>query len=530
MPNCDVAEIHRVAERVIAGCADSPKCCGDDQARVIRLVAHRVAHEAVYGATGQPLNLPVFGSPGAGKSFLIDKLRNLFDMIGMSETIAFAAFMGTAALVISGETLNHLADVPFGDGAWDGAQIDIASKAGNLQQRHRLLRFVVIDEISTVSPRLLWQSSENFKVAKLCNDPWGGLNVMLVGDFYQLPPPAGHSLEIDPAAVDPTHQTAIAGIELFRDCATHFVELPGQRRADGPWHDVLQHCRFGTYPSSSHHVLSERVVKGPNDPRLQHPKFRDALHIVYSNDVRTQINTQKVLEFAARTNQRIEWAVARDDCDAGVDDLAADRREWLTYPDSRCKQLPGMLPLVQGLPLILTDHVDRGLGLLRGTRVTCVRWAYHHKEEFVAPTDHRCLQYIPRYVIVRKEGATWCLPHLRPGEFPVQVDSGSRGSRRRWNAGSERNPVYVTRTQLPLAPGYAITCHGAQGTTLDAAVVELNLPPGANPIAAYIAISRVRRPEDLLILSQFKADVFRRGTPPERLALLEHFRQLPDAY
>ena len=65
---------------------------------------------------------------------------------------------------------------------------------------------------------------------------------------------------------------------------------------------------------------------------------------------------------------------------------------------------------------------------------------------------------------------------------------------------------------------------------MDAAVVELNLPPGANAIAAYVAISRVRRSEDLLILSSFKADVFRQGTPPERLALLEHFRQLPHAY
>jgi ATP-dependent exoDNAse (exonuclease V) alpha subunit len=86
------------------------------------------------------------------------------------------------------------------------------------------------------------------------------------------------------------------------------------------------------------------------------------------------------------------------------------------------------------------------------------------------------------------------------------------------------------RTQLPLAPGFAVTCHSAQGATLDAAVVELNLPPGANPIAAYIAISRVRHREDVLIVSHFKPDVFRIGTPPDRAALLEHFRRLPDTY
>lgn len=135
-----------------------------------------------------------------------------------------------------------------------------------------------------------------------------------------------------------------------------------------------------------------------------------------------------------------------------------------------------------------------------------------------------------RFVIVRREGAKWCLPGLRPGEYPVQPNSGSRGARRRWNAGSKQHPVFVMRTQLPLAPGFAVTCHSAQGMTLDAAVVELNLPPGANAIAAYVAISRVRRREDLLILSHFKADVFRQGTPPDRLALLEHFRRLPHTY
>ena len=66
--------------------------------------------------------------------------------------------------------------------------------------------------------------------------------------------------------------------------------------------------------------------------------------------------------------------------------------------------------------------------------------------------------------------------------------------------------------------------------TWDAAVVELNLPPSFNPVAAYVAISRVRRQQDVLILSRFKPDVFRRGTPAHRLDLLAHFRRLPGGY
>eukprot|EP00662_Eupelagonemidae_sp_cell21_P039238 gene39238-48058_t len=119
------------------------------------------------------------------------------------------------------------------------------------------------------------------------------------------------------------------------------------------------------------------------------------------------------------------------------------------------------VPLIEGLPLVLTDHLNRELGLLRGTRVTCVSWAWDHREPF----------------------------------YPVMPDSGSRGVRRKWNAGSKQNPVWVMRTQLPLAAGYAITCHAA----------PLNLPPGANPIAAYSS-SRVRRRSDLLIISRFKPD------------------------
>eukprot|EP00660_Eupelagonema_oceanica_P019525 gene19525-biopygen14880 len=66
------------------------------------------------------------------------------------------------------------------------------------------------------------------------------------------------------------------------------------------------------------------------------------------------------------------------------------------------------------------------------------------------------------------------------------------------------------RVQLPLLPDFGTTAHLAQGSTMPSALVELNLPASGDRTAAYIALSRVRRREDLFILRPFDATKLRR--------------------
>ena len=70
----------------------------------------------------------------------------------------------------------------------------------------------------------------------------------------------------------------------------------------------------------------------------------------------------------------------------------------------------------------------------------------------------------------------------------------------------------VRRTQLPIAPAFAVTAHASQGQTLRAAIVDLELPKGTSVIASYVALTRVKRREDLIIFRPFERKPFTQGS------------------
>ena len=69
-----------------------------------------------------------------------------------------------------------------------------------------------------------------------------------------------------------------------------------------------------------------------------------------------------------------------------------------------------------------------------------------------------------------------------------------------------------------------MTAHAAQGQTLPAAIVDLQLGRGVSVIASYVALARVRRREHLLIYRPFDFDIFTQGPPEGPELLLRHLR------
>lgn len=59
---------------------------------------------------------------------------------------------------------------------------------------------------------------------------------------------------------------------------------------------------------------------------------------------------------------------------------------------------------------------------------------------------------------------------------------------------------------------------------MDAAIVDLNLGKGTNPMTSYVAISRVKCRGDILIFRPFEKHLFRRGPARAPSALMAHLR------
>ena len=203
--------------------------------------------------------------------------------------------------------------------------------------------------------------------------------------------------------------------------------------------------------------------------------------------------------------------------------LWADDVKWSQRHDRGAGDLYGTLPLIEGMPVVLTDHVDRNPDkqLLRGKVGYIHSWVWDEKETSVMANGVRLLVLLPKVVFVKFPGATWILPGLSEKcVYPIVPRKGC------WflDHGAPHPALRVMRRQLPLAPAFAITAHAAQGQTLKAAIIDLRIGCDRSPAAAYVALTRVARTSDYLICCDFQLEPFTKVPPKGPELLLKTLR------
>ena len=78
--------------------------------------------------------------------------------------------------------------------------------------------------------------------------------------------------------------------------------------------------------------------------------------------------------------------------------------------------------------------------------------------------------------------------------------------------GYRKKPVLsVKRTQFMITPSLAVTAHAAQGRTMGAVIADLERGRGVSWMSSYVAITRVRRRENLLIFRPFDRKPYNEG-------------------
>ena len=70
------------------------------------------------------------------------------------------------------------------------------------------------------------------------------------------------------------------------------------------------------------------------------------------------------------------------------DALEAKKRHWLSFHDQKTGGIMGMLPLIKGLPVRLSDHVDRNMGLYKNTKCTIHSWSLNVFEALCSQYAH----------------------------------------------------------------------------------------------------------------------------------------------
>ncbi len=130
-------------------------------------------------------NVFLTGSAGTGKTFLLNKyikyLRN------RKITPVVLAPTGIAASHINGMTIHSFFGLGIKERVNDGL-INFLINQKFIKSRLSQLEVLIIDEVSMISPDLFETIDKILKKFKKSERPFGGVQVVLSGDFFQLPP------------------------------------------------------------------------------------------------------------------------------------------------------------------------------------------------------------------------------------------------------------------------------------------------------------------------------------------------------
>lgn len=194
------------------------------------------------------------GPPGAGKTYVLNQFIRLAKRTGKS--VAITASTGIAATHIGGTTIH----------SWSGLGIkdeltphDLEKLTGSSKytKRYNATDTLVIDEISMLHGARLDMVNAAAKAIRDDPRPFGGMQVVLVGDLFQLPPVSRGSSEVD----------FVHNSTAWQELAPHSVYLTEQHRQSGSdtLLDILSAMRSGDIEDIHRYALAERLGKIPDE-------------------------------------------------------------------------------------------------------------------------------------------------------------------------------------------------------------------------------------------------------------------------
>ena len=130
-------------------------------------------------------NVFLTGEPGAGKTYVVNQYVSYVTACGLK--VAVTASTGIAATHIGGMTIHSWSGIGARD-TLTAYDLDQITSTERIVKRMRNTNILIIDEISMLDGTLLDMVDLIAKTVRQSSEPFGGMQVVFVGDFFQLPP------------------------------------------------------------------------------------------------------------------------------------------------------------------------------------------------------------------------------------------------------------------------------------------------------------------------------------------------------
>ncbi|MBN2566265.1 MAG: AAA family ATPase [Candidatus Eisenbacteria bacterium] len=383
------------------------------------------------------------GGAGTGKSTLIRYLRAGSDM-----RMAVVAPTGVAALNAGGVTIHSLFKLPP-----KLIQAEDVKPAYD-RQLFEKLELLVIDEVSMVRPDLLDGVDRSLRLTRQRITPFGGVQVLLLGDLFQLPP------------VAPRDQQLV--LREMGYATDYFFSAKGV--ADSPLVAVLLTRVF----------------------RQVDPAFVELLNMV--REGKDLASVLAVINESCLAGEQ----VSKDDLVLTTTNRAADQRNRMELDRLKGQQRT-YTGAIEGTFKFENDRLPSPMDLALKPSARVMFTKNDDRKRWVNGTTGRVVELKTKSVRVELDDS---------GSEVVEVETVS-WEQYRYEYDDDEDQIVAKvvgrYSQLPLMLAWAVTIHKAQGKTLSRAVVDL----GARAFASgqvYVALSRVRALSDLRLLRPIRED------------------------
>jgi ATP-dependent exoDNAse (exonuclease V) alpha subunit len=233
-------------------------------------------------------NVFLTGAPGAGKTYVLNRFVERAERAG--KRVAVTASTGIAASHLGGTTIH----------SWSGLGIldslmpeDLRRLGGSerLVKRYNGTDVLVIDEVSMLHGARLDMINRLAKILRASDAPFGGLQVILVGDLFQLPPVSRGSANFDFAHLS----------EAWAELQPQICYITEQhRQADNDQLLVfLEAMRRSDLMEDQYEVIKERIGREPADSSV--------VTRLYAHNIDVDTINQRHLQALPGPAQSFEW-------------------------------------------------------------------------------------------------------------------------------------------------------------------------------------------------------------------------------
>ncbi len=375
----------------------------------------------------------IHGRAGTGKSTFINYFRNI-----SKKKILVVTFTGIASVNSKGKTIHSLFKFP--------PRLINNSDIKPLPPYMKYVDVIIIDEISMVRADLLDAIDVSLRKSKKSNIPFGGIQMIFIGDMFQLSP-------------------------VMMDKEQHIIN---QRYPKGPWF-FNSHAfkRLDKKPLFFEETYRQRdtIFKMALE-RVRENKISNKLLVYFNKRVEAFDKIPKNVMVLAPTNRRTNQINLKKLNSLQTEEFEYKSQVWGIFPD---KYMPTdkLLKLKVGAQIMTVkngdDYVNGSIGIVKKLERDKIFVKIKNRIIKIEPVEWERFDY-------KKIKEKVYRPHVI-GKF----------------------------RQYPLKLAWASTIHKCQGQTFDKVIVDLDEGTFAHGMT-YVALSRVKTLEGLSLARPLTAD------------------------